>query len=124
MTVFVYSENREKMTEPYLIESRGNEMKSELAKTIKDESESTNSNKIVWIRIIVAYILILSFTLFSIGALCFGLGLIKRTSGPLTCSPDLNNILLRIEELERKAQLYERYVPINHELVRYLFIKD
>ena len=123
MTVFVYSENREKMTEPYVIESPGNERKSELAKPIKNESESTNSNKLVWIRIIVAYILILSFTLFLIGALCFGLGLIKRTSDPLTCTPDLKNILLRIEELERKAQLYERYVPFNHDLVRCL-IKD
>ena len=123
MTVFVYSENHEKMTEPYLIESPGNERKSELAKPIKNESESTNSNKLVWIRIIVAYILILSFTLFLIGALCFGLGLIKRTSDPLTCTPDLKNILLRIEELERKAQLYERYVPFNHDLVRCL-IKD
>ena len=124
MTVFVYSENREKMTEPYVIECPENERKSEFAKPIKNESESANSNKIVWIRIIVAYILILSFTLFSIGAFYFGLGLIKRTSDPLTCSPDMKNILLRIEELERKAQLYERYMPINHELVRYVIIKD
>ena len=112
MTVFVNNEVRGKMTEPYLSKTQFNDMTEIPLNTNKTEEKSSNNTKIFWIKITGIYFVLFSLTICLIGTLGFGHRILNKISDTCSCSIDSKNIILRIEELERKIKSYETYAPI------------
>ena len=115
MTVFVYNETREKPTEPYLIKNSNIDVTNMSANEKERETGSVNTSKLFWIKVTGIYLLLFSLTICVIGTLGYGYRLTNRISNHCSCAIDSEGIILRIEELERRLNIYEKYVPINGE---------
>ena len=115
MTVFSYNKSREKIIEPCVVMPHENIMTNIPAKMNKMEVESRNNSKIFWIKITGIYLILFSLTICGIGTLGYGHRFLNRKSDTCSCSSNSNDILLRIEELERKVNSFEKYSATSKE---------
>jgi len=109
MTVIGYDNSREKLSEPYTVIPHENNMTNIPVKMKKTEVDSANNSKVFWIKITGIYLVLFSLTICVIGTLGYGHRISNKISDNCRCSSNSKEILLRIEELERKINSFEKY---------------
>ena len=117
MTVIGYDNSREKLSEPYSVIPHENNMTNIPVKMKKTEVESANNSKVFWIKITGIYLVLFSLTICVIGTLGYGHRILNKISDNCRCSSNSKEILLRIEELERKINSFEKYSTTANEYV-------
>ena len=109
MTVMGYDNNREKLPAPYTVIPHENNMTNIPAKMNTTDVEPANNSKVFWIKITGIYLILFSLTICVIGTLGYGHRFLSRSSDSCHCSSDSKDILLRIGELERKVNSFEKF---------------
>ena len=114
MTVFVGYEGQQKTKEMYHVTNVKHSDGHVVAPSQgnPEEDEEISASRTFWIRLTWIYLAVFCLTICVIGTIAYGYGLTKRNLSTCTSSADITEILLRIEELERKINIFENSVPI------------
>ena len=75
------------------------------------DDEKLSSSKSLWIRLTGIYLIVLTVTICIIGTIVYLFVLPKVPLNTCNCSTNTKGIFARIEELERKLNLFEKSLP-------------
>jgi hypothetical protein len=114
MTIFVCYPDQHKEKKEYVVNNSYNnaDNATEGSQKILQENKGIEcSSRTVWIRVLWICSIVLSLTICLLATIACRYESTKNDLSSCKCSSDTKRIILRLEELERKVNLYEQSVP-------------